>query len=109
MYTHTENLPRTNTVLLLFGMDGQASSENVPGPQTVAPRDATSHHIWASSAEHLHNLGAGYVHTAMDPKYRWSARAHRLLDEACGPAGPEDVRGTHSAGLRERKGHSDTA
>ena len=44
-----------------------------------------------------------------DPKYRWSARAHRLLDEACGPAGPEDVRGTHSAGLRERKGHSDTA
>ena len=67
MYTHTQNLPRTNTVLLLFGMDGQASSENVPGPQTVAPRDATSHHIWASSAEHLHNLGAGYVHTAMIP------------------------------------------
>lgn len=92
----------------VFGMDGQAGSENVPGPQSVAPRDATSHRIWASSAEHLHSLGAGHIHAAMDPKYRWSPRAHRLLDEACGPAQPEDVRDRHSAGLREWGGHSDT-
>lgn len=35
--THTENLPRTNTVPLVFGMDGQASSENAPGTPDCAP------------------------------------------------------------------------
>ena len=110
LHTHKEST-KDKYSPSVFGMDGQASSENMPRTQTVAPKDATSCRIWASSAEHLHRPGARHVHASgvtMGPKHCWGPRAHSLLDEARGPAWPEDVRGRHSAGLSEQEGQTGT-
>ena len=106
MYTHTENLPRTNTVPLYLGWMAKPAVRTLP-----APRDTTFRCIWASPAEHLHSPGARHIHAAavtMGPKDCCSPRAHSLLDEAHGPAWLEDVRGRHSARLSEREGQTGT-